>query len=338
MTLFCFGFRVVYITVREQNLKNMITDISGILVGNAHDKKTKTGVTVILPETPVLASVDVRGGGTGTRELSALSADGSINHAHAIVLSGGSVYGLAAADSVCVELGHKRIGYEVAPVPVPVSPIVPAAILFDNANGGDKKWGDTPPFATLGKKAFDNASSEFELGRAGAGYGAGAGIYTGGLGSASERVGDITISALIAANPIGSPYLPGTDCFFVWYLEQNNEFGGKRPPVNYQYKQAKDTKLEFLKKAGGATIIGVVATNAKLSHAELRRVNMMATNGIAMAVQPAHTPLDGDTIFAISTEEAEISESRNIVLAEIGAAASRCVARAVAKAVYLANQ
>ena len=319
-------------------MRNLLTDIKGIKVGNAHDDKIKTGVSVIVPDKPVLCAVDVRGGGPGTRETDALSSDGSVENVHAIVLSGGSVYGLAAADAVCAELGRRRIGYEVAPAPVPVSPIVPAAILFDNANGGNKDWGDTPPFAHLGREALANAGADFSLGKAGAGYGAMAGLYAGGLGSASEQIGDFTLSALIATNPVGSPFMPGTNCPWAWAYEQDGEFGGVRPPKNYQFNPPKDTKLEFLKKAGASTIIGVVATNAKLSHAELRRLSIMAGDGIAMAVSPAHTPLDGDTIFALSTQNQEITGNRAIAISEIGAGLARCVARSIAKAVYLSGK
>lgn len=321
--------------------KNLITDVAGIKVGHAHDADVKTGVTVILPDAPVLCAVDVRGGGPGTRETDALGADGSVTHAHAIVLSGGSVYGLDAAGAVTSELGSKRIGYEVAPAPVPVSPIVPAAILFDNANGGDKAWGDTPPFAALGKQALINAETanaraDFDQGKAGAGYGATAGIYPGGLGSASERVGDITVSALIAANPIGSPYMPGTDCFWAWDCEMDGEYGGRKPPIDYTHSPAQDTKLAFLRARGASTVIGVVATDAKLTHAELRRLAIMAQDGIALAVRPSHTPMDGDTLFAISTETAPIDEPRVVVLSELGGAAARCVARALSRGIYLA--
>lgn len=317
--------------------KNLLTDVAGIKVGQAHDAVVSTGVTVILPDAPVLCAVDVRGGGPGTRETDALGADGSVTHAHAIVLSGGSVYGLDAAGAVTSELGNKRIGYEIAPDPVPVSPIVPAAILFDNANGGDKAWGDTPPFAALGKQALADASIDFEQGKAGAGYGATAGIYPGGLGSATERVGGITVSALIAANPIGSPYMPNTDCFWAWDCEINEEYGGKKPPADYAHTAASDTKLEFLRARGASTVIGVVATDAKLTHAELRRLAIMAQDGIAQAVRPSHTPMDGDTLFAVSTENIDVEAARVIALSELGAAAARCVARALSRGVYLAS-
>lgn len=318
-------------------MKNQLTDISGIKVGQAHDAIVVTGVTVVLPDAPVLCAVDVRGGGPGTRETDALSADGSVTHAHALVLSGGSVYGLAAADAVCAELGAKRIGYEIAPAPVPVSPIVPAAILFDNANGGNKNWGDTPPFSTLGKQALVNASADFTQGKAGAGYGATAGIYPGGLGSASEKVGGIIVSALIAANPIGSPYMPNTDCFWAWDCEVDREYGGRKPPTDYMPASARDTKLEFLRARGASTVIGVIATDAKLTHAELRRLAIMAQDGIALAVRPSHTPMDGDTLFAISTEAKPVSDPRVVTLSELGAAAARCVARALSCGVYEAS-
>jgi len=318
--------------------KNLITDIAGLKIGNAHDERVRTGVTVILPDEAALCAVDVRGGGPGTRETDLLSGDSMVERVHALVLSGGSVYGLAAADAVTAALGAKGIGYRAAPAPVPVSPIVPSAILFDNANGGDKDWGMEPPFAALGRQALKNAARTFDLGQAGAGYGATAGLYPGGLGSASETVGAITVSALIAANPVGSPFMPGTDCYWAWMYEKDGEFGGRRPPIDYHYKPARDTKLEFLKAAGASTVIGVVAVDAVLNQKELRRLAIMAQDGIAMAVQPAHTPLDGDTIFALSIGDKPMPDPRPVQLAELGAAAARCVARALSRGVYEAGR
>ena len=318
--------------------KNLITDIGGLRIGNAHDADVKTGVTVILPDAAALCAVDVRGGGPGTRETDLLGGDSMVERVHALVLAGGSVYGLAAADAVAVALGAKGIGYKAAPAPVPVSPIVPSAILFDNANGGNKDWGMEPPFARLGVEALEDASSIFDLGKAGAGYGATAGLYPGGLGSASETVDGITIGALIAANPVGSPYMPGTDCYWAWAYEQGEEFGGKRPPEGYQYSAPRDTKLEFLKAAGASTVIGVVAVDASLTQKELRRLAIMAQDGIAMAVQPAHTPLDGDTIFALGIGDKSMQTPRTVHLAELGAAAARCVARALSRGVYEAGR
>lgn len=317
-------------------MKNTILEVGGLRIGQAHDRRVKTGVTVILPDSPSRCAVDVRGGGPGTRETDTLSDGGLIDQVHAICLSGGSVYGLAAADGVCAWLGQQRIGYSPGPTPVPVSPIVPSAILFDNANGGAKDWGLEPPFRALGIKACETASDKLSLGAFGAGFGATAGLYPGGLGSASDVVDGITVGALIAANPVGSPYMPGTDCPWVWPYEMNKEFGGKRPPADYSYQEAKDTKLTFLKDAGQSTVIGAVAVSAALTQKQLKRLAIMAQDGIAMAVQPSHTPLDGDTIFALSTGD-KICESP-VALAELGAAAARCVARALMRGVFEASK
>ncbi len=315
--------------------KNTILDVGGLKIGQAHDENVKTGVTVILPDEPALCAVDVRGGGPGTRETDTLQNGGLIDRVHAIVLSGGSVYGLAAADGVTAWLGSQRRGYAPGPEPVPVSPIVPSAILFDNANGGDKNWGTEPPFRALGVAACEAADRDLKLGKAGAGYGATAGLYPGGLGSASERVGNVIVGAVMAANPVGSPYMPGTDCPWAWPYEKDGEFGGKRPSADFAWQAPQDTKLAFLKQAGQSTLIGVVATNARLDQNQLKRLAIMAQDGIAMSVQPAHTPLDGDTIFALSVGEG--NSASPVDLAEIGTAAARCVARSVARAVYEAK-
>lgn len=315
---------------------NSLIDVGGLKVGQAHDAKVKTGATVILPDRAVKCAVDIRGGGPGTREAAALQDGGLIDSVHAVVLSGGSVYGLAAADGVTSFLGDKGVGYIAGPAPVPVSPIVPAAILFDNANGGDKDWGNNPPFRGLGFAACHAAQSGIIEGEAGAAFGATAGLYQGGLGTASEVIGDITVGAIIAANPVGSPYMPGTKCFWAWPYEVDGEFGGERPPADYQYHVAKDSKLEFLKSGGQSTIIGAVATNANLSQKALKRLAIMAQDGIAMAVQPSHTPLDGDTIFALSTGDEACTSPPH--LAELGAAAARCVARAIARGIFEATK
>jgi D-aminopeptidase len=208
--------------------------------------------------------------------------------------------------------------------------------LFDNANGGDKNWGMEPPYRELAIDACNAMCGHLVQGAAGAGFGATAGLYPGGLGSASEVVGDITVGAVIAANPVGSPYMPGTDCFWAWPYEKGEEFGGKRPPPDYAYSKPKDTKLEFLKAAGQSTVIGAVAVSAKLSRRELKRVAIMAQDGIAMAVQPAHTPMDGDTLFALSVGDEPCNSP--VKLAEIGAAAARCVARALSRGVHEASK
>jgi len=309
--------------------------LSGYRIGQAHDARVKTGVTVILPDAPAVASVDVRGGGPGTREISALQDGGLIEQVHAIVLSGGSVYGLAAADAAAAWLGAQRIGYDTGRDGVPVSPIVPSAILFDNANGGEKDWGMEPPFRSLALKACEAAGRTAKEGAVGAGHGATAGLYPGGLGVATETVDGIHVEAVIAANPVGSPYLPGTTCPHAWIYERGGEFGNIRPPADYEWSEPRDTKLSFLKAAGQSTVIGAILTDAALSQKQLKRLAIMAQDGITMAVQPAHTPLDGDTVFALSIGQTACESS--VQLAELGAAAARAVARALTRGVLAAQ-
>ena len=317
-------------------MKKAVTNLSGFRLGQSHDETIRTGVTVILPDAPAICAVDVRGGGPGTREISALQDGGLIEHVHAIVLSGGSVYGLAAADAVTAWLGAQGVGYETGREGVPVSPIVPSAILFDNANGGDKDWGLTPPFYKLAIAACEMANRDMLEGKVGAGYGATAGLYAGGLGIASEIIDDINVTAIIAANPVGSPYMPETDCPWAWAYEQYEngagEFGGVQPPANYRLSEAQDSKLSFLKSAGQSTVIGAVLTDAALTQKQLKRLAIMAQDGIAMAVQPAHTPLDGDTIFTLSLGDKVCDTAP--ALAQLGSAAARCTARALMRGVY----
>lgn len=312
-----------------------VLPLSGLQIGHAHDVNVKTGVTVLLPDTPALCAVDVRGGGPGTRETDTLALGGLVDRVHAIVLAGGSVYGLAAADAVCSELGAKGIGFVAGPPPIPVSPIVPSAILFDNANGGDKRWGRTPPFHRLGREALTAASIETTEGPVGAGFGATAGAYAGGFGLASETVDGITVCAFIAANPVGSPFLPGTRVPQAWIYEQGGEFGGAYPPKGYRWTQPTDTKLSLAARAGQNTVIGAVVTDAALSPSDLKRLAIMAQDGLALSVQPSHTPLDGDTIFALSI--GDHSAQGSAVLSNIGAAAARCVARALTRGVLAAQ-
>lgn len=309
--------------------------LPGYRIGQAHHVGVKTGVTVILPNAPATASVDVRGGGPGTREISALQDGGLIEQIHAVVLSGGSVYGLAAADAVTAWLGAQRIGYAPGPAPIPVSPIVPSAILFDNANGGEKGWGAEPPFHSLALEACAAMQVHADEGAVGAGHGATAGLHPGGLGIATETVDGIHVQAVIAANPVGSPFLPHTNCPYAWMYEREGEFGNRKPPSEYRWSEPKDTKLAFLKSAGQSTVIGAIITDAQLSQKQLKRLAIMAQDGLTMAVQPAHTPLDGDTIFSLSVGDKPCVSP--VKLAELGGAAARAVARALTRGVLKAQ-
>jgi L-aminopeptidase/D-esterase-like protein len=210
--------------------RNLITDVRGIKVGNSEDPAAMTGVTVILAEGRAVGAVDVRGGAPGTRETEALLPEGLNVGVDAVVLSGGSVFGLDAAGAVTNWLAHSGRGFRLQGAPM-VAPIVPSAILFDLTNGGDKNWGATPPYRTLGVKACESASDDFSLGNAGAGYGGRAGAYKGGLGSASFVTPDgFEIGAIAAVNSFGSPVMPGTSTLWAWPFEQNGEIGRQLPP------------------------------------------------------------------------------------------------------------
>lgn len=307
----------------------------GFKLGHAHDAHIRTGVSVICPDNPALCAVDIRGGGPGTRETDTLAYGGLIDRVHAIVLSGGSVYGLAAGDGVCARLGAAGIGFQAAPPPVPPSPIVPTAILFDNANGGDKAWGDTPPYRRLGQAALDALSTQSPEGRVGAGFGATAGLYAGGLGIATESDGDLMVCAIIAANPVGSPFLPGSTVPHAWMYERDGEFGGRRPGLDYKWSAPRDTKLSGRIEPGQNTVIGAVLTTAALDQSDLKRLAIMAQDGLALAVQPSHTPLDGDTIFAMSVGSAACDGP--MALSHLGSMAARATARALTRGVIKAR-
>ncbi len=316
--------------------RNLITDIDGILVGNAHDAAARTGATVVLPDRRVTAAVDVRGGAPGTRDTDALDPSGLVDAIDAVVLSGGSVYGLDAASGVVGWLAATGRGYAVRGTRVP---IVPAAILFDLDNGGDKGWGDDPPFRRFGADACAAAAAEFDLGNQGAGCGAKAGGLKGGLGSVSaidDETG-IAVGALIAANPVGSAVMPGQDSLWAWALELDGELGGQPVPTAAAPPTIDLPGPPSADAPGANTVIGVVATNAGLSRAEARRVAIAAQDGIARAVRPAHTPFDGDTLFALSTDAMALPEPRPAALARICAMAADAVARALARGVYAAD-
>ncbi|NNG04340.1 MAG: P1 family peptidase [Inquilinus sp.] len=314
--------------------RNLITDVAGILVGNAHDARARTGTTVVLPDQRAVAAVDVRGGGPGTRETDALDPTALVDAIDAVVLSGGSAFGLAAADGAVAWLAARGRGYRLGPS---VVPIVPAAILFDLQNGGDKGWGEEPPYRALAMAACAAAASDFPLGNQGAGFGAKAGSLKGGLGSASiqDPASGITLGAVLAANPVGSTVMPGQDALWAWALELDGELGGQPQPTG-PVPPTVDLPLPAA-EPGTNTTIGVIATDADLSRAEARRIAMAAQDGIARAIRPAHTPFDGDTLFVLATGAVPLPEPRPLSVARLGALAADVVARAIARAVYEAE-
>ena len=312
---------------------NLITDVHGLCVGNAHDGRLWSGVTVVLPDRPALAAVDVRGGAPGTRETDALAATTLVEHVDALVLSGGSAFGLEAASAVMNALALQGRGFPVGTARVP---IVPAAILFDLLNGGDKAWGESPPYAALGRAALAAAKTTFDLGNAGAGFGARAGSLKGGLGSASTVSADgLQVGALVAVNSHGETTMPGSSCFWAWALAQPGDVGQQHPPA---WPLPPDPPRYPSPMAGGHTSIGVVAANASLTRAEAQRVAIMAQDGFARAIRPVHTPFDGDTIFVLATERWELPAPRAETVLRIGAIAADCVARAVMRGIYSAKK
>ena len=320
--------------------RNLITDVSGIEVGNAEDRTVLTGTTVIVADAPVTAACAVAGGGPGTRETDLLRADTMVEQIDAIVLSGGSAYGLAAADGVTARLGADGRGFGLKDLPgVPKTPIVPAAILYDLANGGDKGWGQKPPYRELGEEAYENRAASFPLGNVGCGLGANAGAHAGGLGSASLTTSDgITIGALAGVNCFGSVFMPGTTVFWSWPYEIGNEFGGHRPSADYSCDPEEWGDAKMNPQPGQNTTIACIATDAALTPAEAHRVAQMALAGFSRAIRPVFAPFDGDALFVLSTGKVELEGPKPIALTRVGELAASTLARAIARGVYEADQ
>jgi len=311
--------------------RNLLTDVEGLTVGNADDPEVKSGVTVVLCDRPAIASVHVMGGAPGTRESDLLAPEQTVQAVDALVLAGGSAFGLDAAGSVMTALAAAGRGFAVGPARVP---LVPAAILFDLANGGDKAWGAAPPYARLGAEALAAAGADFAIGTAGAGAGATTVNLKGGLGSASMRLDDGTIvAALVAVNALGQATLGQGPHFWAAPFEVDGEFGGRGWPSDPRGAAVLRHKGQGLPIA--STTIGVVATDAALTKAEAKRLAVMTHDGFARALWPAHTPFDGDLVFALATARRPRAESVDMVA--LGAAGAACMARAIARGVFAAT-
>lgn len=308
--------------------KNLITDVAGLKVGNAQDARVKSGTTVLTADAPFTTAVHVMGGAPGTRETDLLAPDKTVEKVDALVLSGGSAFGLDAASGVADKLRADGRGFQVGDQNVP---IVPAAILFDLLNGGEKGWSRSP-YYELGQAALADASEDFTLGTHGAGTGATTASFKGGLGSASLITpSGHTVGALVAVNALGDAVVPDTGNFWAAPWEIGKEFGGRGCAANSQTAWPK-TKL-----SDQNTTIAIVATDADLSKAELTRFATAAHDGMARALVPSHTPMDGDLVFGVSTNATPIEDP----LADpilLGHAAATCLARAIARGVYAASQ
>lgn len=315
--------------------RNLLTDVTGLKVGNAADDRLKSGVTVVVCDQPAVAAVQVLGGAPGTRETDLLEPHNAVEAVDAIVLSGGSAFGLDAASGVQAALREKGIGYLVRDQRIP---IVPAAICFDLANGGDKGWGRYPPYRELGYAAANRLAEDFPLGTVGAGTGALSCGLKGGLGSASAVLpGGVTVGALAVANPVGSVTVGTSRHFWAAPFELDAEFGGLGLPQPLPADAAK-VRLKFRDKPGllENTTIAVIATDAVLTKAEAKRLAIAAHDGLARAIWPAHTPADGDLVFALATGSSGVRLTLDDAIDHYAAAAAT-MARAIARAVHAAT-
>ena len=312
-------------------MRNLITDVVGVLVGHADDARLASGVTAIVFEEPAVASVDVRGGAPGTRETDLLEPHRTVERIDAVVLSGGSAFGLDAGAGVQALLRERGRGFPIGDVRVP---LVCGAVLFDLRNGGDKNWGRFPPYRDLGYAAAAAAGASFALGTAGAGFGATTVNLKGGLGSASAVTRDgHVVGALAAVNACGSVNVGSGPHFWAAPFEVNGEFGGLGFPASLP-----PSALTPIAKGrpGESTTIAMVATDAALSKAQTKELAVIAQDGFARAIYPAHTTLDGDTVFAAATGRRPLVDAVN-ELTELGALAANVLARAVARGVFEAR-
>jgi len=319
-------------------VRNLITDVPGVLVGNAQDMRAATGATVAIFEGGATASVVTPGGAPGSRMVTSLEPEAVGQRIDAVVLSGGSVYGLDAAGGASAVLCARGQGMTFGGITVPVAV---QAILFDLMNGGEKDWikepvKKRPPYWDLGRDATLAAGVEFALGTAGAGVGATTAGLKGGLGSTSAKTSQgFTVGALVAVNAVGSATIGAGPHFWAGAYERDAEFGGKGWPATLA---AGDLAIRFKGQPAQATAttIALVATDAKLTKAECKRLAIMANDGLGKALRPVHAPNDGDTVFAAATGRAA-SGGEPPVLTELGTVAADCLARAVARGVYEAT-
>jgi L-aminopeptidase/D-esterase-like protein len=314
-------------------MKNLLTDISGVLVGHADDATLASGATAVIFDKPVVAAIDVRGGGPGTREAALLELANTVERIDAIALAGGSAFGLETGAGMQAWLAERGRGFAVRDA---IIPIVPGAIVFDLLNGGNKGWGRFAPYRDLGYAAAAAASTDFALGSAGAGLGATTANFKGGIGSASAATPDgVRVAALAVVNAVGSVTVGDGPWFWAAPFEIEGEYGGRGLPASFTPEM-----LTMRIKGGAAatavenTTLAVVVTDAMLTKPQAKRLAMIAQTGFARAIYPVHAPLDGDVVFAAATCEKPVEPL--VGLTELGMAAANVVARSIARGVYAA--
>jgi L-aminopeptidase/D-esterase-like protein len=311
--------------------RNLITDVAGVLVGHADDARLASGVTAIIFEEPAVAAVDVRGGAPATRETDLLEPHRTAERIDAVVLSGGSAFGLDAGAGVQALLRERGRGFAIGDIRVP---LVCGASMFDLLNDGDKNWGRFPPYRDLGYSAAAQAGNTFALGTIGAGFGATTINLQGGLGSASAVTRDgHTVGALAVVNACGSVNVGRSAHFWAAPFEVGSEFGG----LGFPREVPPEALIPISKgRPGENTTIAIVATDATLSKAQAKELAVIAQDGFSRAIYPAHTTLDGDTVFAAATGRRPLADAIN-ELTEIGTIAANTLARAVARGIFEAK-
>jgi D-aminopeptidase len=312
-------------------MRNLITDVPGVKIGHAQNMRLGSGTTAVIFDQPAIASIDLRGGAPGTRESALLDPTQTIEGIDAVTLSGGSAFGLDAASGVQAWLKEQGRGFAVGSSRVP---IVPAAIVFDLNNGGDKNWGRFPPYRDLGYEAAAAVATDFDIGSVGAGTGPTTVNCKGGLGSASAQSADgHIVGALAVVNAVGSVIIGPGPWFWAAPFEQNSEFGGLGLPSPFP-TDALEPRTKITPRTN--TTLVVVATDAILSKAQAKRLAIMAQSGLSRAIYPVHTPLDGDVVFAASTGQKPLVDPM-LALTKLGALTANVVARAIARGVFEAS-
>ncbi len=312
-------------------MQNLITDVPGVKVGNAEDVKLGSGVTVIRFDEPAVASGTISGGAPGSFDTALLEPEMTVERIDAVFLSGGSAFGLATGVGVQAALRAQGRGFAVGPVRVP---IVTGAILFDLLNGGDKNWGRMAPYPELGFSATENASENFALGTAGAGFGATTANLKGGLGSASAMTSSgFLVGAVVAVNAIGVVTMGDSPHFWANPYEVGSEFGG----LGGTSSMSSGALRVRVKGDRPSTTVACVVTDAIITKTQAKRLALMANDGLPHAIRPAHAPFDGDSVFFASTGKRPLGQNSLRDITEIGTVAADCLARAVARGVFEAR-
>jgi L-aminopeptidase/D-esterase-like protein len=306
---------------------NLLTDVAGVAVGHATDIALGSGVTAILFAEPSVVSVSVGGGAPGLRDIAMLDPAASVERIDAVVLSGGSAYGLDAASGVQSVLRAQRRGLAFAGHRVP---LVAQAILFDLAGSGDKDWAEFPPYRELGAAAASSARPDgFALGSVGAGTGATTATCKGGVGSASALTeSGHRVGALAAVNAMGSATVGDGPHFWAAPFEHGREYGGLGWPRTFDLRLPPRLRA----RVPGTTLV-LVATDASLSKPQAHRLASMARDGLARAIVPSHAPMDGDCVFAAATGARPLADAVP-ELTELGHVAAIVTARAIARGVF----